>query len=80
MAIVMGVAAAVLRGTLLDPLLMIIALIGMPIGGFYGQAQECLHGKWFRKVGEWTKLAEAAWADTYSGDHHNGEFLLLLHV
>jgi peptide/nickel transport system permease protein len=35
MAIVMGVAAAVLRGTLLDPLLMIIALIGISMPVFW---------------------------------------------
>src|SRR5215831_4307079 len=35
MAIAMGVAAAVLRGTLLDPLLMIIALIGISMPVFW---------------------------------------------
>src|SRR5262245_7172203 len=34
MAILMGVAAAVMRGTLLDPLLMIIALIGISYAVF----------------------------------------------
>ncbi len=35
MAIAMGVAAALLRGTLLDPLLMIIALIGISMPVFW---------------------------------------------
>jgi peptide/nickel transport system permease protein len=35
MAILMGVAAAVLRGTILDPLLMIIALIGISMPVFW---------------------------------------------
>jgi peptide/nickel transport system permease protein len=35
MAVVMGVAAAVLRGTILDPLLMILALIGISMPVFW---------------------------------------------
>src|SRR5258708_30272802 len=35
MAIALGVAAAVLRGTILDPLLMIIALIGISMPVFW---------------------------------------------